>query len=128
MAIPNQILIDSPTNTINIQTNDNQLRIISPVCNTEVNVTQPTTTVIQVATLGPQGPQGSQGPQGIQGLSYERLSDFQFPYQYSGNAPLGTSQTSSLWIINRINFSTPGSPITLQATGSWTNRYTLIYS
>jgi len=124
MAIPNQILIDSPTNTINIQTNDNQLRIISPVCNTEVTVTQPTTTVIQVATLGPQGPQG---PQGIQGLSYERLSDFQSPYQYSGNAPLGTPQTGSNWTINRIDFSTPGSPITLQATGPWVNRYSLIY-
>lgn len=61
-------------------------------------------------------------------VSYERLSDFQFPYQYSGNAPLGTPQTSSLWIINRINFSIPENPVTLQATGSWTNRYTLIYS
>jgi len=58
MAIPNQILIDSSTNTVNIQTNDNQLRIISPVCNTEVNVTQPITTVIQVATPGPTGPAG----------------------------------------------------------------------
>jgi hypothetical protein len=59
MAIPNQILIDSSTNTVNIQTNDNQLRIISPVCNTEVNVTQPNTTVIQVATPGTIGPSGS---------------------------------------------------------------------
>lgn len=58
MAIPNQILIDSSTNTVNIQTNDNQLRIISPVCNTEVNVTQPITTTIQVATPGPMGPMG----------------------------------------------------------------------
>ncbi len=64
MAIPNQILIDSPTNTVNIQTNDNQLRIISPVCNTEVNVTQPNTTVIQVATPGTIGPQGPPGPSG----------------------------------------------------------------
>lgn len=67
MAIPNQILIDSPTNTISIQTNDNQLHIISPVCNTEVNVTQPSTTVVQVATPGPQGPQGPQGPAGPSG-------------------------------------------------------------
>jgi hypothetical protein len=61
------------------------------------------------------------------GVSYERLSDFQFPYQYSGNAPLETPETSSLWIINRIDFSTPGYPITLQATGPWVNRYSLIY-
>ena len=64
MAIPNQILIDSPTNTVNIQTNDNQLRIISPVCNTEVTITQPTTTIIQVATPGTIGPQGPIGPSG----------------------------------------------------------------
>ena len=64
MAIPNQILIDSSTNTVNIQTNDNQLRIISPVCNTEVNVTQPNTTVIQVATPGTIGPQGPVCPSG----------------------------------------------------------------
>jgi hypothetical protein len=60
--------------------------------------------------------------------SYERLSDFQSPYHYSGNAPLGTSTSSTEWIINRIDFTTPGSPITLQATGSWDNRTSLIYS
>jgi hypothetical protein len=59
MAIPNQVIIDSPTNTVEIQTNDNQLHIISPVCNTEVNVTQPVTTIIQVAAPGPQGQQGT---------------------------------------------------------------------
>ena len=61
MATPNQTIIDSSTNTIDIQTNDNQLYINSEVCNTEVTVTQPITSVIQVATIGPQGPQGLQG-------------------------------------------------------------------
>ena len=61
MATPNQIVIDSPTNTVEVQTNDNQLTIISEVCNTEVTVTQPTVTTIQVATPGPKGPQGPQG-------------------------------------------------------------------
>jgi hypothetical protein len=60
--------------------------------------------------------------------SYERLSDFQSPYHYSGNATLGTSTSSTSWIINRIDFTTPGSPITLQGTGSWDNRTSLIYS
>jgi hypothetical protein len=59
---------------------------------------------------------------------YERLSDFQSPYHYSGNATLGTSTSSIGWIINRIDFTTPGSPITLQGTGSWDNRTSLIYS
>ena len=60
--------------------------------------------------------------------AYERLSDFQSPYHYSGNATLGTSTSSTSWIINRIDFTTPGSPITLQGTGSWDNRTSLIYS
>jgi hypothetical protein len=59
--------------------------------------------------------------------AYERLSDFQSPYHYSGNATLGTSTSSTSWIINRIDFTTPGSPITLQGTGSWDNRTSLIY-
>jgi len=61
MATPNQIIIDSPNNNVDIQTNNNQLRIISEVYNTEVNVTQPVTTTIQVATPGPQGPKGDPG-------------------------------------------------------------------
>jgi hypothetical protein len=65
---------------------------------------------------------------GLTGISYERLSDFQSPYHYSGNATLGTSTSSIGWIINRIDFTTPGSPITLQGTGSWDNRTSLIYS
>lgn len=61
MATPNQIVIDSPTNTVEIQTNDNQLTIISEVCNTEVTVTQPTVPTIQVATPGPKGDKGDTG-------------------------------------------------------------------
>jgi hypothetical protein len=67
---------------------------------------------------------------GLTGVStnYERLSDFQSPYHYSGNASLGTPTSSNTWIINRVDFTTPGSPITLQGTGSWDNRTSLIYS
>jgi hypothetical protein len=104
---------------------------------------------IEVITLGPQGPQGEQGPSGSQGLqgdtgpsgsqgpqgeqgpsgsSFTRQSNYEFPYHYSGNAIIGTEISSSNWIIKRIDFTTPGSPITLQATGEWTNRYSLIYS
>lgn len=64
MAIPNQVIIDSPVNTVNIKTNNNSLKIISPVCNTEVTVTQPVTNIIQVATPGAMGPQGPAGPSG----------------------------------------------------------------
>lgn len=60
------------------------------------------------------------------GTNYERRSDYVYPYQYSGTAPVGTLNSGS-WTIKRVDFTTPGSPITLQATGAWTNRYSLTY-
>lgn len=60
------------------------------------------------------------------GTNYERRSDYVYPYQYSGTAPVGTLN-SGTWTIKRVDFTTPGSPITLQATGAWTNRYSLTY-
>jgi hypothetical protein len=59
--------------------------------------------------------------------SYERRSDFINPYQYSGTAVVGTLESSPTWTIKRINFTTPGSPITQTAVGAWTNRLSLIY-
>jgi hypothetical protein len=61
-----------------------------------------------------------------QSSSSERRSDYVYPYQYSGTAPVGTLNIGT-WTIKRINFTTPGSPITQQATGAWTNRYSLTY-
>jgi hypothetical protein len=61
------------------------------------------------------------------GLNYERRSDFVNPYQYSGTAVVGTAEPSATWTIKRINFTTPGSPITQVAVGAWTNRLSLIY-
>jgi hypothetical protein len=113
MAIPNQILIDSPTNTVNIQTNDNQLRIISPVCNTEVNVTQPNTTVIQVATPGTIGPQGPPGPSG----SFPSTGSFATTGSniFIGNQTI----TGSIFVSGSlISTSFTGS---LQGTSSWAN-------
>ena len=63
---------------------------------------------------------------GGEGTNYERRSDYIFPYQYSGTAPVGTLD-SGTWTIKRVDFTTPGSPITLQATGAWTSRYSLTY-
>jgi len=61
------------------------------------------------------------------GTDYERKSDYVYPYQYSGSAAVGTPD-SGIWVIKRIDFTTPGSPVTLQATGAWTNRYSLTYT
>jgi hypothetical protein len=64
----------------------------------------------------------------ITGFTYERQSDYVYPYHYSGTTPLGTLTSSNNWIIKRVDFTTSGSPITLSAIGSWDNRYTLTYS
>jgi len=57
----------------------------------------------------------------------ESRSDYVYPYQYSGVAAIGTNESDPSWKINRINFTTPGSPIVQQAVGAWDNRYSLIY-
>jgi collagen type VII alpha len=69
MATPNQIVVDSFNNNVDIQTNDNQLYITSETSNTEVNVTQPVTTVIQVSTVGLSGSNGTSGSSGSSGTS-----------------------------------------------------------
>jgi hypothetical protein len=82
-----------------------------------------TFTQVMYTQLGPTGATGATGP--IAPI-YERKSDFQSPFQYSGNAPLGTLLSEN-WNINRIDFGTPGSPITLSAIGPWNDRYFLTY-
>jgi len=79
---------------------------------------------------GPAGPQGPTGPVGPAGPSIIliRESDYVYPYQYSGTALFGTLTSSPTWEIKRIDFTTPGSPITLSATGVWDDRYILVYS
>ena len=82
---------------------------------------------------GPTGPTGITGPTGPQGFTGPaiiliRESDYVYPYQYSGTALFGTLTSSPTWEIKRIDFTTPGSPITLSATGSWDDRYILVYT
>ena len=101
----------------------------------DTTIAQVTTSLspsIQGAT-GPTGPTGETGPQGIQGVTGPsiiliRESDYVYPYQYSGTALFGTLTSSPTWEIKRIDFTTPGSPITLSATGAWDDRYILIYT
>jgi len=79
----------------------------------------------KIQIIGPDGKPKTTGGGGG-GTNYERRSDYVYPYQYSGTAPVGTLD-SGTWTIKRIDFTTPGSPITQQATGAWTNRYSLTY-
>jgi hypothetical protein len=61
-------------------------------------------------------------------IDTQSRSDYVYPYQYSGVSNVGTLESDNGWTINRIDFTIPGSPVTLSATGSWDNRYSLIYS
>jgi hypothetical protein len=80
----------------------------------------------KIIIIGADGKVKTAGGGGGGGTNYERRSDYVYPYQYSGTAPVGTLD-SGTWIIKRIDFTTPGSPTTLSATGAWTNRYSLTY-
>jgi len=64
----------------------------------------------------------------ITGFTYERQSDYVYPYFYGGSAPLYTLTSTSIWIIKRVDYTTPGSPIIQQAIGSWDDRYILTYT
>lgn len=64
----------------------------------------------------------------ITGFTYERQSDYVYPYFYGGSAPLYTLTSTSTWIIKRVDYTTPGSPVIQQAIGSWDDRYILIYT
>jgi len=80
---------------------------------------------------GPQGNTGSQGNQGPQGSApnYEHRGDSTtfLGYTLIGNAPVGTSESSPVWIIRKILMTGSGGSWTT-ATGSWTNRASLIYT
>lgn len=61
-------------------------------------------------------------------IEFQSLSDYVYPYQYSGISPAIYTTSDPFWTIQRINFTTPGSPITESAVGAWTNRYSLTYT
>jgi len=59
---------------------------------------------------------------------FQSLSDYVYPYQYSGVSPITNTTSDPFWTIHRIDFTTPNSPIIQVAVGAWTNRYILIYT
>jgi len=87
---------------------------------------------------GPQGPQGTNGtigvngatgPQGFQGATGPNLirrNDFTGTFSYCGSAPLDTAESTAVWNITRINYSTT-TPVSAYSVGAWTNRYSLTY-
>jgi hypothetical protein len=48
-------------------------------------------------------------------------------YNYCGTAPSGSAQSSAVWTVRRINWSST-TPVTQVAVGAWTNRTSLIYT
>jgi hypothetical protein len=104
--------------------------------NSEDAVWEPKFVTIDNISEGPTGPIGPTGPQGLDGGTGPtgpekplliRESDYDYPYHYSGSAPIGTLTSDGDWIIKRIEY-TGSSPITLNSTGAWDNRTSLIYT
>jgi len=62
-----QINITLNTNTVEVNTTNNQIVVTDPTNPTTVNIVQPITTVVEVITSGPQGPPGPQGLPGPSG-------------------------------------------------------------
>jgi hypothetical protein len=62
-----QVNITLNTNTVDINTTNNQIVVTDPINPNVVNITQPVTSIVEVITAGPQGspgPSGSTGPSG----------------------------------------------------------------
>lgn len=62
-------------------------------------------------------------------FNYDRLFDYTGTYSYSGTAPQGTSITTSLWDITRIEYfgSGTGSISTSTQSAAWVDRYIITY-
>jgi hypothetical protein len=80
------------------------------------------------------GPQGNQWEwtgsywKALSSVDFQSLSDYVYPYQYSGVAPVTNTTSDPVWNIRRIDFTIPNSPIIQVAVGAWTNRYSLTYT
>jgi hypothetical protein len=71
-----QVNITLNTNTIDVNTTNNQIVVTDPTNPTAVNVVQPVTQLVEVITSGPQGPQGIPGDPSILTGSFVSISSF----------------------------------------------------
>jgi hypothetical protein len=67
-------------NEVQIINSNNKIEIVNTNVPSNIEVTQPVTSVVQVNAAGPKGDRGAPGPQGIQGIPgsgsiFEQLSD-----------------------------------------------------
>jgi|LakMenE18May11ns_1017448.scaffolds.fasta_scaffold9886070_3 hypothetical protein len=59
----------------------------------------------------------------------DRKHDFNDPYSYCGLAPIGSSTSSNVWSITRIDVAPNGTSTKASASNaSWDNRYNTIYN
>ena len=91
-----QVNITLNTNTIDVNTTNNQIVVTDPTNPTAVNVIQPVTQLVEVITSGPQGPQGIPGdPSSLTGSFVSTSSFNAFTSSYNTGSFLG-SFTGSL--------------------------------
>jgi hypothetical protein len=107
--------------TVNVSSLTNTVVVTENGSTTVVSV--PSTSVVEAVTVGPQGPQGASGDK-------ERRHDWVSPYDYCGTAPLGSSESASVWRVTRLTINALGD---VTATGvatnvTWTGRATHTYT
>jgi hypothetical protein len=107
-----QVNITLNTNTVDINTTNNQIVVTDPTNPTTVNITQPITSVVEVITAGPQG---AQGPQGLPGPSGSTVNTGSFVTTSSFNSFTSSYNTGSFTgsfignLIGSASFSTSAS-------------------
>jgi hypothetical protein len=106
-----QVNITLNTNTVDINTTNNQIVVTDPTNPTTVNITQPVTTVVEVITAGPQGPMGPPGTGSIVNTgSFVTTSSFNaFTASYNTGSFTGSFTGSlfgtSSWATNALTAS-----------------------
>lgn len=113
----------SQPNQISISGNTRNLTITDNNSGTSVNISQPVTNIISVATPGAKGSTGPQGP------SFDRKSEYSAPYSYNGKALAGSLTSENVWTITRLTIAEDGTITTGTATNvAWDNRTTVPYT
>jgi hypothetical protein len=86
-----QVNITLNTNTVDINTTNNQIVVTDPINPNVVNITQPVTSIVEVITAGPQGPPGPSGSAGPSGSSGSTVNTGSLLTTASFNAYTGSN-------------------------------------
>jgi hypothetical protein len=90
--------------------------------------------VFTAGSQGPSGPPGPPGPAGEEEEMYAKRVDFEGDTIYRGEAPVGASNSDSVWRVRKVDIAPDGDVTETWANGTaefvhaWDDRLTLEYS